>query len=220
MLSNVATINMETKFQRTYYGKNLTTGTGSIPNNTFRPSSSMTYNYFYMHYLNSTHNRITATWQRSGNYKIVFDLVEMTGGSDLALTWTSGKKVGGKNAQGTGLLLATTTLTYNIGEAGGAPIAEEEDDLSTVAEYGNSLDIYPNPTQGRVMVGIGLSSEELAGAVLTLSDVNGKVLSRIQGATLESNRLELDLTGWSQGVYFVSLRSGSSVITKKLVITK
>lgn len=101
---------------------------------------------------NSTHHRVTATWQRSGNYKIVFDLVEMTGESELALTWTSGKNVGGKNAQSTGLLLATTTLTYNIEEAIGAPIAEEEEDnLSTVAEDGNSLDIYSNPTQCRVV---------------------------------------------------------------------
>lgn len=69
-------------------------------------------------------------------------------------------------------------------------------------------------------VGIVLSSEELVDAVLTLSDVNGKVLTHTQGASLESNRLELELTSWSQGVYFVSLRSSNSFIPKKSVIVK
>jgi hypothetical protein len=217
-LSDVATVKMETYYatMNRYIGKNVTTATGSIPGNTFAPSSSYKYNYFYLHFLNNEEvvkNRINVTWKRTGNYKIAFDLVEMTGGSDFALTWTTGKKLGGKNATSTGLLLATDTIFYNITDldAIAATISE-----SATEEASSEIGLYPNPTNGKATLTLGRTEEP---AVVRITDMNGKLM---KAYTLEAGETQkvLNVEGWAEGVYFVTVQSADNFVTKKLVVTR
>ncbi|MCK9338528.1 MAG: glycine-rich protein [Bacteroidales bacterium] len=216
MLSNVANIRMETYYgnMSRYIGKNLTEGTGNIPGNTFAPTTTYLYNYFYLHFLNSTHSRIITTWAAPGDYSIVFNLVEMTAGTDFGLTWTTGKRLGGKNAQSTGLLLATETLHYNIGvDPLTAPtgIEDNENDGNTL------IDLYPNPAQTYFVMTLGELGEE---ANITITDVNGKLMSQYDVSNVNDNQVRVDIAQWAQGVYFVTLNDGANFTTKKLVITK
>ncbi|MCB0478979.1 MAG: T9SS type A sorting domain-containing protein [Crocinitomicaceae bacterium] len=88
-------------------------------------------------------------------------------------------------------------------------------DLSTVGleEFGsNSVLIYPNPTQGKVIISLDEVQNDVA---LKVIDLLGKtVLSRKLSASL----LEIDLAPFGQGTYFLRLESDSKVVTKKIVV--
>jgi hypothetical protein len=215
MLSNVASVRMETYYGTLsrYIGKNLTSGVGNIPANTFAPSTSYQYNYFYLHFLNSTRSRIITTWNVPGNYKIAFDLVEMTGGTDYGMTWTTGKRLGGKNAQSTGLLLATDTLYYTTATA---PITAPTG-LTEFADGGTNFTLYPNPTQDYFVMTLDRIT---ADAHISITDVNGKLMANYASIALEQNSIRVNVMNWAQGVYFVTLNDGDQIITKKLVVTK
>jgi len=196
-----------------YIGKNLTSGVGNIPANTFAPSTSYQYNYFYLHFLNSTRSRIITTWNVPGNYKIAFDLVEMTGGTDYGMTWTTGKRLGGKNAQSTGLLLATDTLYYTPATAPTtAPTG-----LTEFADGGTNFTVYPNPTQDYFVMTLDRIT---ADAHISITDVNGKLMANYASLALEQNSIRVNVMNWAQGVYFVTLNDGDQIITQKLVVTK
>ncbi|MEZ4937985.1 MAG: T9SS type A sorting domain-containing protein [Crocinitomicaceae bacterium] len=88
-------------------------------------------------------------------------------------------------------------------------------DLSTVGleEFGtNSVLIYPNPTQGKVIISLDEVQNNVS---LKVIDLLGKtVLSRKLSASL----LEIDLAPFGQGTYFLRLESDSKVVTKKIVV--
>lgn len=83
---------------------------GYIP---FTFSSSYSYNYFYLFWFNISDTQVTIKFSRSGHYKIVFDLVKKSGGSDLPLTH-QGRRVGGKNAVDTGTVYDILQVDYDI----------------------------------------------------------------------------------------------------------
>ncbi|MCQ2263230.1 MAG: T9SS type A sorting domain-containing protein, partial [Bacteroidales bacterium] len=216
LLSNVvnaANIRMSTYLQLTgnNVGSAVTANTGFIPGNTFRPSPSYPYNYFYMNFLGNTTNTITADWRQMGNYSIVFDLVEMEGGSDLALMWNGTDRIGGKNAVATSTILATTTLNYEVGSVA-APMGIDE-----TAAGENELAIYPNPANAKVQC--SLPNAQLDGDI-TVTDMNGKVVKRIAAEEVVNGVVTFNVSTWSAGVYFVNVRDNDTVITKKLVVTK
>jgi len=215
MLSGEVTLTMETWFSglNGYVGKQLTNGAGSIPDNTFRPVSSYLYNYLYLNYMGNTHNRIRATWHSAGDYAIAFSLVEMAGGSDLGLTWSAGNRLGGRSAHATGVVLATDTLRYSIAapsQAAPTAIGEAADE-----ETQQDVTLRPNPARERTVLTLG---GEPKNAEVVVTDVNGREVHRSTAADV---RIELDVRGWSEGVYFVTVREAAGTsVTRKLVVTK
>ena len=194
-----------------YFGKPLTAPTGSIPLNTFSPSGSYVYNYFYFHFLNSTHSRITATWNQPGEYKIAFDLVAMTGGTDNPQTWADGMKVGGRSANSTDLILASDTLRYHIG-------AQPNPAPTSVTDYVNeatlSINLYPNPAKMYTTLTLTNITDN---TLVTITDVNGKLMKSIRPIDAYT---KIDVSDWAQGVYLVTVSDGTSLQTKKLIIAK
>ena len=63
--------------------------------------------------------------------------------------------------------------------------------------------VYPNPTRNTVNVLIG--SMDLIGTQAQLFDVNGKILSRI---TISKKTEQIDITGYTQGIYLLKLKNG------------
>jgi hypothetical protein len=208
---NVASINMATYVPSThaYYGKTVTEAVGTIPDNTFRPTPSYVYNYFYMNFLANTTNRITTTWNQAGEYSIVFDLQLMQGGSDLAMVWSAGNRLGGKNAAATGTILATTTLNYSI-PASGAPMGIDEGD-------GRTLAVWPNPARDVLNVTL---PDNCGDGDVTVTDMSGRVVARLDTRSAENGTTTLNVSTWSAGVYFVNVRTNGTVVTEKFVVTK
>ena len=95
-----------------------------------------------------------------------------------------------------------------------ASLPSKVEDLS---EEGYTMKLAPNPADDRVEIQIGSLVNERA--QLELKTVDGKILSRklVDVSDLGTN-VNLDLSGLSSGLYFVTLQSGNKVLTKKLMI--
>lgn len=75
------------------------------------------------------------------------------------------------------------------------------------------LNVYPNPSTGRVNVG-GVFEPE---SYLRVTDITGRIVLE-QNLTEGERLLDLDLTGQNPGVYTVSVIGKSAVVTQKVVI--
>lgn len=90
-----------------------------------------------------------------------------------------------------------------------------EDNNTAVAD----LSIYPNPTNNMSTIALSLKSQE--NVSMTLTDVTGKtVTSENFGVLSGSQKLNLDVSGLSEGFYFVTLNVGDELITKKISVIK
>lgn len=79
-----------------------------------------------------------------------------------------------------------------------------------------TLEVYPNPTDGPVMIDLTTTGHE-SGRV-EISDMLGRkiIVQQLSERTAES--LEFDLSYYPRGIYFVNFYSGESHITKKLMV--
>lgn len=79
-----------------------------------------------------------------------------------------------------------------------------------------TLNVYPNPSDGHVFIDVNMTSKE--DGVVEIYDVLGKSVYRHEFKNLTAESMEADLSNLQAGVYFVSLKSGKEVITKKLMM--
>lgn len=208
-VNNVANIHISTYFPalNTYVGSDLEQGSGNMIENTFSLMNMFNFNYFYLHFMEATNSQINATWNQPGEYQIVFTLVEMERGSDVGIAYNGSQYAGGQSAVSTSTVLSTATVNYSVpASPNGAPMGINDNDLS-------QLDFYPNPARDIVHVQCTVD-----GAQLTVTDMSGKVVYAVNGT--HTGTIDLNVNGWSAGVYFVNLRDNDKVITKKLVVTK
>lgn len=71
--------------------------------------------------------------------------------------------------------------------------------------------LYPNPTTGKFFITF---SKAIDNATIQVVDVNGKTVQRVKGS---GTRLEFDLSGQPGGTYFIIIRTGETVINKKVI---
>jgi len=79
-----------------------------------------------------------------------------------------------------------------------------------------TLSVYPNPTDGHVFIDINMNAKQ--DGVVDILDVLGKNVFHYEYKNLTAESIEADLSHLQAGIYFVALRSGKDVITKKLMI--
>ncbi|MGD1843842.1 MAG: T9SS type A sorting domain-containing protein [Salibacteraceae bacterium] len=80
----------------------------------------------------------------------------------------------------------------------------------------NSLNLFPNPNDGRFTIEAELTKK--APVNLRITDVNGKVLieRQINGGDRLSETIDISQNG--SGIYFLTLQQGKKSMTKKLVV--
>ena len=80
--------------------------------------------------------------------------------------------------------------------------------------------IHPNPVMEQANMQLDLV--ETSEVEITVQAMNGAVLKEIQYGTLDAgrNNVNLDFSGFRTGVYFVSVRTGDSYETTRVVVTK
>ena len=81
----------------------------------------------------------------------------------------------------------------------------------------NKFVIYPNPTSGifKVALGTEISSKEV---ILTVRDLTGKEILRQELTPNNINtNVEFDLTGYSKGVYFLTINYGTEAISTQII---
>jgi subtilisin-like proprotein convertase family protein len=91
------------------------------------------------------------------------------------------------------------------------------DACAGIAELGAlSIDIYPNPSNGQIVVDI---TGETEGLNVSILDINGKLIQSEQiGKVTTGVRKAIDLRNVSKGMYFIKLDDGKDAVTQKLVI--
>ncbi len=77
----------------------------------------------------------------------------------------------------------------------------------------SELGIYPNPTNGEILVNIP-QNDAVLNHTVALYDMNGRALSTEE---VSSNEVRMDLSNYANGVYFIKIISGETVITEKVV---
>ena len=77
----------------------------------------------------------------------------------------------------------------------------------------NALNLYPNPTSGSLTV----STAGLHGAILTVYDNIGRVVKQ---QTISLDKTALDMSGETEGMYIVSVKSQDAIATARIVVIK
>ena len=78
-----------------------------------------------------------------------------------------------------------------------------------------SIEVYPNPSNGQIVLDITGDSE---GLTLEVVDMHGKIVySEVTGAITSSLRKAVDLTNLANGMYFLKLDNGVSSTTRKII---
>lgn len=91
--------------------------------------------------------------------------------------------------------------------------------LSEIAEDNFSVGLFPNPTTD--MTTIKLNIIEAGDVAIEIVSLTGAVVSsKSYGSLSGLNTFMLDASNYNAGIYFVNVKVGDAVITKKLVVTK
>ena len=84
----------------------------------------------------------------------------------------------------------------------------------------NDVSIYPNPTvTGEI--NIQISSSELNDvSVRIINMVGQEIFNQNYGIKIGSNTINLDLNKNTNGIYFIQLKQGDTIITRKIIVNK
>ena len=129
-------------------------------------------------------------------------------------------------AQGSGSVkfkkIGSSATIKNFGSDFGAKIYQQFTVglTSAVDEYiltdHATLNVSPNPTEGRVSIGVGLLHKQ--DGTIEIYNVLGKKVYTYEFKNLSSESVEANLSSLGKGIYFVTLKSGKDILTKKLLI--
>jgi len=109
----------------------------------------------------------------------------------------------------TGMPANGTTYTFNCTVNAGI-----KDEIAILPE----MSIYPNPTAGFTTV--SYNTPETSSLSIQILDITGKCINSVyNGLTAKGvQKLELNLSEYPKGLYFVKIQSGTSIETRKLII--
>lgn len=83
--------------------------------------------------------------------------------------------------------------------------------------FNNSIQVYPNPTDGKLNI---IFNDPLnSPAILTLTDLTGRILRKEDLESMTTN-ITLQTEGLANGMYNLSIISGSSQMVRKVVVNK
>ena len=103
---------------------------------------------------------------------------------------------------------STSPQVFNFSVVVNAPLSVDENDF-------DDLQVYPNPSQGELTV---KSSNNLEEALITLSDVQGRVIySNEKPEKLSPNAFKLNLKSLSRGTYFLMIKNDLKQSIRKIL---
>ena len=90
--------------------------------------------------------------------------------------------------------------------------------INQLAENPYQISAYPNPTNGLVNVSYNLNSEECLGATLQVVDMSSGKIVADKSISCKTNIEQVDLSGYSNGVYSINIVSPSNTSSHVKVI--
>ena len=79
------------------------------------------------------------------------------------------------------------------------------------------LEIYPNPAKNNAVLSVSLNNNSKVN-VTVLNIVGQQVKTTSVGGQVGENKINIDLSGLSAGVYLVNIKAGNATGTKKLIV--
>jgi hypothetical protein len=80
----------------------------------------------------------------------------------------------------------------------------------------NQISVYPNPSQDKFNISLGLVIEQDVN--LILMDLNGREISRKSYSDIKNQTLRLNLDNYPKGLYVLRIELKDEVIIKKIVL--
>ena len=93
---------------------------------------------------------------------------------------------------------------------------EEITDIYRTSSSDFSVDVFPNPTQGKVTLQVTSFNQKPYS--IEIISPTGSLLYKIERVI--EDRIVIDKTGFPSGVYFIRLNNGEQIVTKKMIINK
>jgi len=114
----------------------------------------------------------------------------------------------------------TFTITDGQGGLFGTPrfnIVIDNDAVTEVGEvpFNNEMVLYPNPAKDQLNVNFQVPMSSDANVLIT--DVQGRMVAQ-QKVLRSSQQVQLDLSGFADGIYFLSVQSDKEVMTNRFVV--
>ncbi|MDX1908297.1 MAG: M43 family zinc metalloprotease [Bacteroidia bacterium] len=151
---------------------------------------------------NITRRQALISWTAASgatNYTVFYKL-------STASTWTS-VTTSGTSRTISGLTRNRTYQYYVQSNcAGGATAVSPTQTFNTLARLAGDVPAmlaYPNPTSGKLTIEFGIFDAETADLVIT--DMVGRQVKTLSGINLTEGYIELDLSGFENGMYFLNL---------------
>ncbi|MEM8526742.1 MAG: T9SS type A sorting domain-containing protein [Bacteroidota bacterium] len=86
------------------------------------------------------------------------------------------------------------------------------------AVLSNQLEVYPNPTDGRLTINLEMIEKEAV--EIEIFDAVGKIIQSYSGNALDFVHQQFDLSNQQDGVYFLRVKSEEEVVTKQFLLVK
>jgi len=94
---------------------------------------------------------------------------------------------------------------------------KKDPNIKKIANTGSEFIVYPNPAQGLFLMSASLAIE--SSYTISITDMHGKQIEQIKGVNATKYFTHtFNLKGQRAGVYYVTLQSGDTTITKKMVL--
>lgn len=94
---------------------------------------------------------------------------------------------------------------------------KKDPNIKKAIDVGLELIVYPNPAKGIFLMSASLAKE--SSYTIRITDMHGKQLEQVEGVnTTKYFTHTFDLKGERAGVYYVTLQSGETTITKRMVL--
>lgn len=93
--------------------------------------------------------------------------------------------------------------------------------VTTAIEESKDIDdisIYPNPSNGIISIMIGLN--EASDVKINVSNALGQIVKSADMKSGNGGKVDFDLSGNRSGIYFVEIKTKSSIVTRRLILNK
>lgn len=82
----------------------------------------------------------------------------------------------------------------------------------------DDLSIYPNPSNGTISIMVGLNTD--SDVKINIYNTLGQVIKSADMQSGNGGKVDFDLSKSNNGVYFIEVKTKSSVVTKRLILNK
>jgi len=82
----------------------------------------------------------------------------------------------------------------------------------------NSLNVYPNPSDGKITINVDLNKRQ--NGTVEITDVLGRKVFEYKFSEQIAASIEADLSAHAKGVYFVKLKTEDNILTQRIIVQR